>query len=657
MSLWNSLNRPASAVPEMTAPSAIRHDGQASAAAWRKLAQPEPETRQEPAFAAVPRREPPASTLPDDAPAQEPGEAGLWSGNAAALDPALAQDGGGALAAARLLIAFLLDGAAGGDEPLAVHLPGSHDGNFAWQLWQNLKDETEELGMPPLRFHLYHALPAAADNPYIAELAEQGDWRLEAGDPAPRPGRHAALIAHGHYSRRPTHLAWNQYGEAWRLEMALVDGKPRWRLTPRADYPVEPIPIAVGGDRPQPSLPPLFDDDGLQALAAAQQGRADCGLCALPAALFRDIDALSQAHPDGLLVYLADLAQREAPPQDLPAERDPVLPLNAEALQLRHPALHASWREDGAAAAWGGVLSAEDAAWPLCAMARRAWQADALFGAEAPSLEALARAGHNPRWLVRHLEALEAKTPDPERRQAWRQGLNKAWRRTGEGEAHAFRLGCFALHIGHYGVARHAFLDALEHGRLDAPAWHNLALTEMMTGNRQLAAEALKRLQEAAPEHAKTVKLAERMTEWQARHAPRLGWNPDAAIDEEDGLRLSPLMPHHARELAWACRRPHDQALARLPDLSGADAAWEWIDVGARDENELLLALLHPSAGLLGHVSLRGEGDEANFCIHLAPEWRGRGLARWAAQQLAGQPRATEVWAGNARSWTALTQA
>ncbi|WP_031295268.1 hypothetical protein, partial [Pseudogulbenkiania ferrooxidans] len=117
---------------------------------------------------------PPVSRIDAHIPAQAYEDAPLWREDLAALPPALPNHGGGSLAAARLLLAFLLDGAADGDTPLTVHLPGSHDGDFAWQLWTNLQDLAGEMGLPPLVFRLYHALPQLAEHPPVTRLLADG---------------------------------------------------------------------------------------------------------------------------------------------------------------------------------------------------------------------------------------------------------------------------------------------------------------------------------------------------------------------------------------------------------------------------------------------------------------------------------------------------
>nr|WP_199066032.1 hypothetical protein [Chromobacterium sp. ASV5] len=599
----------------------------------------------------IARRPPPVSTAPEGAADLPSEDSGLWTDSPARLAPALAHEGGGALCAARQLLAFLLDGAADADAPITVHLPGSHDGAYAWQLWQNLLDEAGELGVPPAVFRLYHALPHVAEQNDIAELIQQGHWQIADGDVAPQAGRHAALIAHGHYSRRPAKIAWNHYGEAWQARVAMTEDGPRWRLTPRADYPAEPIKIAVGGPLPQPELPPLFDDAADQALAERQQGRADCGVAALPVTLFAHLDALAAAHPDGVLVHLADLAYAAAPPQTLPAELDAALPLNAEAIVRRHPALRALWRAGEQAALLHGVLQDGHAPWPLTRLAAQAWQADALFGDEAASLAAVQRAGCNPRYLARHMEELEKQEIDPAQRAAWLAALEQAWQRARPGEAHTFSLGCLAMRFAHYGVARAAFLGALPQAANPAPALHNLALLEMLTGDAPRAEDILAALEAVEPDHPKTRRLRARINDWQSRFAARLGWDPARARCDGTGLALSPLMPHHARELAWACRDVHDMALTRLPDLADVDAATAWISEEAADPAALPLALLHPALGLVGFIVLRAgaEGGEVIVCTFVAPAWRGRGWMAIALGLLDGEFE-SEVWRGNVRS-------
>ena len=600
----------------------------------------------------VSRLPPPASSVPDSQPALPAAESALWTDSPARLAPALSQDGGSALAAARQLLAFLFDAAANPEQPLTVHLPGSHDASFAWQLWHNLLAEAGELGTPPLRFRLYHTLPPVAAQDDIAALINDGHWQIAEGDVTAQTGRHAALIAHGHYSRRPATLAWNDYGEAWRLGVAMSDDGPCWRLTPRGDYPAAPIRVAIGTAQPLPALPPLFDDAAEQQLVARQQSRADRGLVALPVTLLRDLDTLTQQHPDGVLVYLADLAHDETPPQTLPEALDPALPLNIEAIRTRHAQLACEWRADHRAAVLSGVLQHGHTPWPLTRLAAQGWQADALFGDEVISLAALARSGHNPRYLARHIEAIEAQSVNAASRKTWLVALEHVWQRQRPGDEHAFAIGCLGMHFGHYGIARAAFLDALPHAANPAPALHNLALLEMLTGDAAQAADILATLESIEPEHPKTRRLRQRIDAWQSRFTPRLGWHPAQALDAETGLRLSPLMPHHARDLAWACRNIHDMALTRLPDLSSADAAAAWITSENRDRASLLLAILHPALGLVGFIGLRQEENQpaANLCLYTAPEWRGRGWMRRVLGLLSMKGKETEVWRGNGRS-------
>ncbi|MCD0490853.1 hypothetical protein LQD23_00880 [Chromobacterium violaceum] len=591
---------------------------------------------------------PPVSRLDAHIPAQAYEDAPLWREDLAALPPALPNHGAGSLAAARLLLAFLLDGAADGDTPLTVHLPGSHDGDFAWQLWTNLQDLAGEMGLPPLVFRLYHALPQLAGHPPVTRLLADGVWQLADGDPAPQPGRHAALMAHGHYSRRPARVAWCHYGAAWRASVAVCEDGPRWRLEP-ADAASEAIvALNVGGPLPAAVHAPLFAAENEQALVERQQGRADVGVASLPLALFQHADALAAAHPDGVLLYLADQAHGSRLPTALPAALDPILPLNAEALARRWPALNMRLNPEEDALLLCGVLQPGHRPWPLTRLALPETAGEILDDGDAPSLDALVRQGHNPRWLARHLDALQALPISAEQRPAWRQALDRAWARSLPGGSHHFDLGCLAMRLAHYGAARAAFLDALRHDAPAGPALHNLALLEMLVGDAALAADILAALEEAEPDHPKTVKLRRRFDAWRA--------DLPAEAAAADGLRLSPLCPHHARELAWACRRPHDMALTRLPDLSEPEAAAAWIEAERDNPDNQLLAILHPDAGLLGFFSLRDETDGGrNLCVLIAPEWRERGIARQALALLDGQYR-TEVWAGNRRSQRLLSQ-
>nr|WP_172692253.1 hypothetical protein [Chromobacterium violaceum]AVV48120.1 hypothetical protein [Chromobacterium violaceum] len=591
---------------------------------------------------------PPVSRLDARIPAQAYEDAPLWREDLAALPPALPNHGAGSLAAARLLLAFLLDGAADGDAPLTVHLPGSHDGDFAWQLWTNLQDLAGEMALPPLVFRLYHALPRLAGHPPITRLLADGVWQLADGDPAPQPGRHAALIAHGHYSRRPARVAWCHYGAAWRASVAVCEDGPRWRLEPADAASGAIVSLKVGGPLPAAVHAPLFAAENEQALAARQQGRADVGVASLPLALFQHADALTAAHPDGVLLYLADQGHGSRLPTALPAALDPILPLNAEALARRWPALNMRLNPEEDALLLCGVLQPGHRPWPLTRLALPETASEILDGGDAPSLDALVRQGYNPRWLARHLDALQALPISAEQRPAWRQALDRAWARSLPGGSHHFDLGCLAMRLAHYGAARAAFLDALRHDAPAGPALHNLALLEMLVGDAALAADILAALEEAEPDHPKTVKLRRRFDAWRA--------DLPAEAAAADGLRLSPLCPHHARELAWACRRPHDMALTRLPDLSEPEAAAAWIEAERDNPDNQLLAILHPDAGLLGFFSLRDEADGGrNLCVLIAPEWRERGIARQALALLDGQYR-TEVWAGNRRSQRLLSQ-
>ncbi|MDE1715302.1 GNAT family N-acetyltransferase (plasmid) [Chromobacterium amazonense] len=590
---------------------------------------------------------PPASSVDAHIPTQAYEDAPLWREDLSALPPALPNQAASSLTAARLLLAFLLDGTAGDEAPLTVHLPGSHDGDFAWQLWCNLLDLAGEMGLPPLVFRLYHALPQLAEHPPVTRLLADGVWQLADGDPAPQPGRHAALIAHGHYSRRPARVAWCHYGAAWRASVAVCDDGPRWRLEPADAASGAIVALEVGGALQADAPAPLFAAADEQTLAARQQGRADVGVTALPITLFQHADALADAHPDGLLLYLADQAHGSRLPTALPSALDPILPLNAEALARRWPALHLRLNREESALLLCGVLQPGHSPWPLVRQAMPEEACDALDGDAEPSLDALARFGHNPRWLARHFDSLPDATAAL--RPAWGDALARVWSRSLSGAGYHFDLGCLAMRLGHYGAARAAFLDALRHDAPAGPALHNLALLEMLVGDAALAADVLAALEEVEPNHPKTRKLRRRFDAWRAKLP--------AEKASADGLRLSPLCLHHARELAWACRRPHDMALTRLPDLSDVEAASAWIAAEEADPNSRLLAILHPDAGLLGFFALRDEDSgERNLCVLVAPEWRERGIARQALALLDGAYR-TEVWAGNRRSLRLLSAA
>ncbi|ERE20669.1 hypothetical protein [Pseudogulbenkiania ferrooxidans] len=112
----------------------------------------------------------------------------------------------------------------------------------------------------------------------------------------------------------------------------------------------------------------------------------------------------------------------------------------------------------------------------------------ALFIAAAVSLAVVQRAGCNQRYLARHMDELEKLERDPARR----------------GEAHTFSLGCLAMRYAHYGVARAAFLDELPQAANPAPALHNLARLEMLTGDVQRAEDILAAQEAVEPDHPKT---------------------------------------------------------------------------------------------------------------------------------------------------------
>lgn len=621
-----------------------------------RLLTPVPAAPLPPPYSATPlaRRPLPDSTAPAATPAQPYAQAPLWRDDTAALAPALPNDAGSAHSAARLLLAFLLDGAASDDEaPLCVHLPGSHDGDFAWQLWQELQQQAGELGLPPLRFCLYHAQPTLARAPGVAQLLADGHWRLCDGDPAPQPGRHAALIAHGHYARQPAALAWCHYGEAWHADVSLCDDGVRWRLTPADAQPAALREVHVGADHAATPLAPLFADPTQQVLVAPQQGRADCGVVTLPLALLEQVERLRTAHPQGVLVYVADAAHGPQLPQALPATLDPITPLNAEALARRWPELTLRLERDNGALLLCGVLHDAAAIWPLTTLTQRTLPRALLAAHPArPTPDTLHACGHNPRALAPWLEALQAQTPDPAARADWCQALDLVWQRSLPGAGYHFDLGCLAMHWAHYGVARAAFLDVLAHAGANAPALHNLALLEMLTGDAERCQDILSLLEQLEPQHAKTRRLRQRVDTWLAQLLPRLGWDP--ARGSDGGLCLSPLQLHHARELAWACRHAHDLALTRLPDLGRVAHAAAWI-AGELDDDALVLAILHPAAGLLGMLAIRraDDGGADNLCVYIAPEWRERGVARQAIALLAG-PYRSEVLPGNARSLAAL---
>ncbi|OWY38932.1 hypothetical protein CEK28_10410 [Xenophilus sp. AP218F] len=87
---------------------------------------------------------------------------------------------------------------------------------------------------------------------------------------------------------------------------------------------------------------------------------------------------------------------------------------------------------------------------------------------------------------------------------------------------------------------------ALPQAANPAPALHNLALLEMLTGDAPRAEDILAALEAVEPDHPKTRSLRARFNDWQSRFVARQGWDPARARCEDTGLALSPLMPHHA---------------------------------------------------------------------------------------------------------------
>ncbi|QBC45911.1 GNAT family N-acetyltransferase [Iodobacter fluviatilis] len=596
----------------------------------------------------IPRLAPPQSNAADDVLSWPFEEAALWDAPLCEQAPALANDAGQAGYAAKLLFAYLLDIAGEMDNTtlLTVHLPGSHDGAFAWQLWCNLLERAGQLGLPPLVFRLYHALPHLAEQEDIADLITEGLWILAEGNPEPQTAKHAALIAHGHYSQRPARMAWCDYGEAYSAEVALDDEALKWRITPLDPPHKNVISVEIGQSNDQAPLAPLFSNPEEQALVGNQQGRADRGVVSLAIDLLSEVDALSKAHPEGLLLCISDVAHGRHLPLALPSTPQPI-PLNSEALAIKWPGLKQHHNTNKLCIS--GVLGNE-ALLLLSTLAQNDADAEILFGSKEtnPSLNALIRHSYNPAWLLPHLKDLCSNGVDLEERANWCRALDQVWQRCRPNDANIFELANFAVHIGQYAVARAGFLDVLEHAETPGPALHNLALIEITTGNQEHASTLIHALTSIDPNHPKTRALQQRYQEWLETLKAKQHLI-EALEDKETGLRLTPLGPQHARELAWACRDKHLSILTRLPDLSGRAWAAQWIAENNTDENACALAITLPEAGLVGILILKF-GQHKNLCISLAPEWQEKGIGSTVLKLVKEKGFESERWLGNKRS-------
>lgn len=362
-------------------------------------------------------------------------------------------------------------------------------------------------------------------------------------------------------------------------------------------------------------------------------------------------------------------------------QQDATQPVNFHALALYHKALaatvyqrqladhgvvvHAAWWRAGQPPLDGGVdaLRARlDAHHPDDSV-HLAVSAEALADVAPPEilLTLLRQSHHDPRVLGRMVSGYGDRPlhlTDSELH-AWRAALASVAERHVPDAADPLldrQLGRLTMRLGHWGLARKVFRNALACRDDDVAAHHHLACCQLVTGHLDDAIAHAAIALELDPTHRACAALHRMIRLRDARWRSVRGYRPALARDRD--LCIEPLCGGHVEALLSQLRGdPQIALMTGLPELASREQVLDWIGSESPEIGRCSYAVIHDDWGPVGVVSYRRIEMAAQFYFWIGAHAQGVGLGSRAARLLCAQAAAdgvtdlfTSVYNDNVRS-------